>query len=76
MQVYNLCKYSILTNCIYKIPLPVLEGQSKYKDPRSLCSLIVDAASEEDKPFIELMVETQMVMQYIDVKYCLQDKNL
>jgi hypothetical protein len=56
MQVYNLCKYSILTNCLYKIPLAVLEGQSKYKDPRSLCSIIVDAATEEDKPFIELMV--------------------
>ena len=75
MQVYNLCKYSIITNCLYKIPLSVLEGKSKFKDPRMLCDLIVEEANDEDKEFISQMVSSQMLIQYMDQNYCTQDRN-
>ena len=52
MQAYNLCKYSILNSCLYKIPMAVLEGQSKYFDPSKLGDLIVEAANLEDRAFI------------------------
>jgi hypothetical protein len=44
--VYELCKYSLLSHVLYKVPLDVFEGSSKYKETKRLVEIIIDKANE------------------------------